>query len=212
MDLTRVRKEYEDAGIDEADFGPDPMPHFAEWLTTAVDAQLVEPNAMVLSTVSADGQPTGRFVLCKGISQGSQGRMGVEFYTNYNSQKGQHLNANSAAAVTFGWLALHRQIRMEGRVERVTKEESDAYFAQRPRGSQIGAMVSNQSTVLHDRSVLEKAFAEAEETVPVRPDHWGGYRIVPTTVEFWQGRRSRLHDRIRYTLGPSDWLIERLAP
>ena len=217
IDLARMRKEYEDAGLDEADFGPEPMPHFGEWLTTAHEAQLVEPNAMVLSTVGPDGAPTGRWVLCKGISSGDEGRLGIEFYTNYNSQKGQHLAQNRTASVTFGWLALNRQIRMQGPIEKMTAEESDVYFAKRPPLSQIGAMVSDQSEVLADRSVLEKAFADAADVTPVRPDHWGGYRLVPQVVEFWQGRRSRLHDRIRYTFTEATetgaiWSIDRLAP
>lgn len=213
IDLARMRKEYEDAGLDQTDFGPDPMAHFGEWLEAAHAAELVEPNAMVLSTVGPDGAPTGRWVLCKGITSGADGRLGVEFYTNYNSQKGQHLAAKPVGSVTFGWLALNRQIRMQGSIEKVTAEESDVYFAKRPPLSQIGAMVSNQSEILKDRSVLEKAFADAQASTPVRPEHWGGYRLVPNVIEFWQGRRSRLHDRIRYTLtADQTWTIDRLAP
>ncbi len=212
IDLARMRKEYEDAGLDEADFGPEPMPHFEQWLSAAHEAKLVEPNAMVLSTVDPDGAPTGRWVLCKGISTGANGQLGVEFYTNYNSQKGRHLADRPVASVTFGWLAVNRQVRMQGSIEVMTAEESDIYFAKRPPLSQIGAMVSDQSEVLADRSVLEAAFAAAESETPVRPDHWGGYRLVPNVIEFWQGRRSRLHDRIRYTHNTDNWIIDRLAP
>lgn len=213
IDLARMRKEYEDAGLDEADFGLEPMPHFEQWLSAAHEAQLVEPNAMVLSTIDPDGAPTGRWVLCKGISAGDVGRLGIEFYTNYNSQKGQHLAARPVASVTFGWLALNRQVRMQGSIEKLTAQESDVYFAKRPPLSQIGAIVSSQSEILADRSVLEAAFAAAENETPVRPEHWGGYRMVPNVIEFWQGRRSRLHDRIRYTFNPdSSWTIDRLAP
>jgi pyridoxamine 5'-phosphate oxidase len=212
MDLPRVRKEYEDTGIVEADFGPEPWAHFSEWLSAAFAADLVEPNAMVLSTVDTEGQPAGRFVLCKGISEGTAGHHGIEFYTNYESHKGHHLAANPAAAVTFGWLGLNRQLRMQGIVEKMSPQDSDAYFAKRPPGAQIGAVVSEQSSVLTDRETLERAFADAEGTDPVRPDHWGGYRIVPSLVEFWQGRASRLHDRLRYTRTDDGWILERLAP
>lgn len=212
MDLARVRKEYEDHGIDEADFGPEPMTHFGEWLSAAFEAELVEPNAMVLSTVDADGQPAGRFVLCKGITEGTEGRLGFEFYTNYESHKGQQLAANAAAAVTFGWLGLNRQLRIRGIVEKVSPEDSDAYFAKRPRSAQVGATVSDQSSVLIDRATLEAAFADAGGPDPVRPAHWGGYRIIPSAFEFWQGRTSRLHDRLRYTLVGDAWILERLAP
>lgn len=212
IDLARMRTEYEDAGLNEADFGSDPMSHFSEWLGAAHAAELVEPNAMVLSTVGPDGSPTGRWVLCKGITSGADGRLGVEFYTNYNSQKGQHLAFRPVASVTFGWLALNRQVRMQGSIEKLTAEESDSYFAKRPPLSQIGAMVSDQSEVLKDRSVLEQAFADAQDGTPSRPEHWGGYRLVPDVIEFWQGRRSRLHDRIRYTRNGDSWRIDRLAP
>jgi len=212
MDLSQLRSEYENTGISESEFDSDPMPQFGAWLQEAMEAELVEPNAMVLSTVDPMGQPAARYVLCKGISSGEGGRLGLEFYTNYNSDKGLHLKDNPKAAVTFGWLGLNRQVRMQGKISKTTAADSESYFFKRPLGAQLGAMASAQSEVIANRSVLEDAVAALEGTEPKRPEHWGGYRIVPDLVEFWQGRTSRLHDRLRYRFVDEDWVLERLSP
>ncbi len=199
-------------GLSEADLAPDPFAQFQAWFDTALAAGLPEPNAMTLATATPDGRPSARMVLIKGVDS-----RGFVFYTNYESRKGRELEANPWAALVFYWPELERQIRIEGRVERVAAEESDAYFASRPLGSRLGAWASPQSQVIPGRDVLEARLRDLEARfasgdVP-RPPHWGGYRVVPEAVEFWQGRPSRLHDRLRYTRqADGRWAIERLAP
>jgi pyridoxamine 5'-phosphate oxidase len=211
IDLARMRLDYETAGLEPGDLAPEPMEQFDRWMADAVAAELYEPNAMVISTVDADGQPWSRYVLLKGA-----GPTGFDFYTNYHSFKSQHLGANPRASATFGWLDLHRQVNVSGSVERVPTAESDAYWAVRVRGSQLGAWTSEQSSELADRSVLERRYQEFEarfgDQIP-RPEHWGGWRLVPHTVEFWQGRQNRLHDRLRYRRQDSgEWTLTRLSP
>ncbi len=206
-----LRKEYTLNGLDLTDVLPDPIAQFQTWFTAALAADVHEPNAMHLVTISPEGRPEGRIVLVKGIDS-----RGFSFYTNYQSRKGQSLLAMPVAALTFFWPELERQVRIDGRVEVVSAAESDEYFNSRPRSSQIGAWVSAQSAVITDRAVLETRQHELEQTYadrPIpRPDHWGGFRVVPDQIEFWQGRPSRLHDRLRYRLEDDAWLIERLSP
>ena len=207
--LGDMRRDYslETLDIDTAD--PDPIRMLDQWLTRARDLSVLEANAMVLSTVDQHGHPAARTVLLKDLDE-----RGLVFFTNYASRKGRDLAANPHAALVFTWLPLERQVRIEGGVEKVTPEESDAYFASRPRGSQIGAAASPQSEPVPDRSWLESRFASLEATDDViqRPEAWGGYRVVPRMIEFWQGRRNRLHDRLRYDRTPDGWEIIRLAP
>lgn len=213
-DLARMRHDYSTAGLSRAELSDDPFDQFAGWLAAAVEAGVTEPNAMVVSSVDGDGQPWGRFVLLKGVTAG-----GFEFYTNYGSFKSQQLAAGGRAALTFGWLDLHRQVNVAGSVVRVSAAESDEYWAVRPRGSQLGGWASLQSTPIPDRSALDDRYREAEarfadaDTIP-RPEYWGGWRVVPHTIEFWQGRSSRLHDRFRYTRSdPGEaWSVTRLMP
>jgi pyridoxamine 5'-phosphate oxidase len=215
MSIADLRKEYKLASLNEADVAADPFQQFEKWFNEALRAELPEPNAMTLATaaVTAEGvvRPSARIVLIKGFDT-----RGFAFFTNYNSRKGQELAANSAASLLFYWIELERQVRIEGEVEKVEPEESEAYFGSRPLLSRIGAWASPQSEVIHDRPWLEERFVTMTEkfkdTVP-RPPHWGGYRLKPDIVEFWQGRPSRLHDRILYRLQPhGGWKIERLSP
>lgn len=211
--LADLRKDYSLAGLLEKDLAKDPYRQFEKWFQEAEAAKLIEPNAMTLATTGADGRPSARTVLLKGLD----GR-GFVFYTNYESRKGRELANIPRATLVFPWLALERQVVVEGTSVRVSREESEAYFHSRPRASQLGAWVSQQSSVIIGRSALEDSLKALEQKyagkeVPL-PPHWGGYRVVPDTVEFWQGRRSRLHDRLRYRRDPktNEWIVERLAP
>jgi pyridoxamine 5'-phosphate oxidase len=212
MELHNIREEYRHGELDPAAMPASPFPFFAEWFDAARHAGLAEPNAMTLATASPAGRPSARIVLLKGF-----GDEGFSFYTNYHSRKGVELDANPFAALVFAWLELERQVRIEGTVSRLPEEESVRYFQSRPRGSQLGAWASAQSEVIPDRSVLETRLAELErryegEPVLPKPPGWGGYLLKPASVEFWQGRPSRLHDRIRYRLAGEEWVKERLAP
>jgi pyridoxamine 5'-phosphate oxidase len=208
--LADLRNDYALKTLDETQVDRDPMKQFGVWMVEAIHAKVPEPTAMTLATVGADGKPAGRIVLLKGMDP-----KGFVFYTNYASRKGKDLAAHPFAALTFLWKELERQVRIEGRVEKVTDAESDAYFATRPTGSRIGALASPQSEVLQSRAWLEVRWAELTQQYgdsPPRPPHWGGYRVLPERVEFWQGRRSRLHDRIAFSREGSAWKIARLAP
>ncbi len=215
-DLARMRLEYGSRPLERDAVADDPFDQFDRWLSEAVEAELAEPNAMVVSTVDADGHPRARHLLLKGVSVDAWGENGFEFYTNYSSAKGRDLAANPACSLTFGWLGLHRQVVIAGTATRLSDDESDAYFSVRPRGSQLGAWASNQSEVIAGRETLTAALAAAEQrfaqgAVP-RPPHWGGYRVTPRTVEFWQGHENRLHDRLRYRRDGVNWVVERLSP
>ena len=210
MDLADLRKSYERAELDETASDADPNRQFALWMQQALDAQLPEPNAMTLATVGADGRPSTRVVLIKGFDA-----RGIVWYTNYDSRKGREISEHPLAALQFHWVELERVVRIEGRVERVSEAESDAYFASRPLDSRIGAWASPQSQVIPSRAVLVANAARygAQYLLnPPRPPHWGGFRLVPDQWEFWQGRKSRLHDRLQYSLRDGQWARERLAP
>ena len=205
-----MRISYERGSLDETQAANEPLRQFERWFAEAVDAGVLEPNAMTLATVGADGRPSTRIVLLKGVDAA-----GVVFYTNYDSRKGRELAANPQAALQFHWVELQRVVRIEGRVERTSAEESDAYYASRPVDSRIGAWASPQSGVIANRGVLVANAARTSARYglhPPRPPQWGGFRVVPDTWEFWQGRRSRLHDRLRYRLTEGRWITERLAP
>lgn len=210
MDIADLRKSYERDELDENASAADPLQQFALWMEQALKAQLPEPNAMTLATVGADGRPSTRVVLIKGFDA-----RGIVWYTNYESRKGRELAGNPFAALQFHWVELERVVRIEGRVEKVDAAESDAYFASRPLDSRLGAWASPQSQVIPGRHVLVTAAAQAAARYllhPPRPPHWGGLRLQPDTWEFWQGRKSRLHDRLRYRLDGQRWVRERLAP
>jgi pyridoxamine 5'-phosphate oxidase len=209
-DVAQLRKSYERAELDESASANQPLQQFDRWMREAIDARLPEPNAMTLATVSAQGRPSTRVVLIKGYDA-----RGVVFYTNYASRKGRELAGNPQAALQFHWVELERVVRIEGRCEFTSAEESDAYYATRPLDSRLGAWASPQSEVIGSRALLvaNAAKAAAQHGLrPPRPPHWGGYRLVPDSWEFWQGRKSRLHDRLRYRLEAGQWLRERLAP
>ena len=208
--IADLRKSYEKAELDEHAAAAEPLQQFETWLQQAIDGQLPEPNAMTLATVGADGRPSTRVVLVKGVDA-----RGVAWYTNFNSRKGQELAGNPMAALQFHWVELDRVVRIEGRVERVSDAEADAYYASRPLDSRIGAWASPQSQVIGGRGVLlaqAARYAAQFALSPPRPPHWGGFRLVPDRWEFWQGRKSRLHDRLRYRLDGGTWVRERLAP
>lgn len=219
-DFSSLREDYKNGTLDESLVDADPLRQFSRWFEEAVSSGLREPNAMTLATADASGAPSARIVLLKGVDE-----RGFAFFTNYGSQKGRELAENPKAALVFFWVELERQIRISGSVDKVTREESESYFATRPVKSRFGAAVSAQSSVIPSRQHLEKCLAELEgtygESGPPCPEFWGGYRLRPETLEFWQGRRSRLHDRIRYRRssgtdaaagGRPSWVIERLSP
>ncbi len=211
MALADMRKDYGLAGLLEKDLAKNPFAQFEKWFQEAEAAKLTEPNAMSLATVGRDGRPSVRTVLLKHCD----GR-GFVFYTNYESRKGRELAENERASLLFPWVVLERQVIVEGVVSRVSREEADAYFHSRPRASQLAAWASPQSTVIAGRAVLEESYREVEKKYEGRevplPPQWGGYRLAPETVEFWQGRRSRLHDRLRFRREPGgEWTVERLA-
>lgn len=210
-DPANMRISYTESALSRADLDLDPFKQFQTWWRAAIDADHIEPNAMTLATAAADGAPSARMVLLKGVDE-----RGFLFYTNYESRKGVELAANPRAALVLYWDRLQRQVRIEGRVERLTAEESAEYFHSRPRDSQIGAWTSPQSTVIFGRTQFEARRQQLEDQfadgpVPL-PPFWGGYRVMPHAIEFWQGRPNRLHDRFRYKRSDQNWLIERLAP
>ncbi|MCA1667627.1 MAG: pyridoxamine 5'-phosphate oxidase [Thermomicrobia bacterium] len=210
--VAALRQEYAGMSLDEGDVDADPVTQFTRWFEQALAAHVPEPNAMTVATATRAGVPSARIVLLKGFDV-----RGFVFYTNYESRKGSELADNPVAALVFHWVELHRQVRITGAVEKVSHEESDAYFQSRPRGSRLGAWTSQQSSILDGRAPLEARLAEltaqfGEGNIPL-PPFWGGYRVIPDTVEFWQGRLSRLHDRLRYARQPdTTWRIERLSP
>lgn len=211
-ELARRRSEYETAGLEVADVDADPVAQWWRWYHEAVAADVTEPNAMVVATVDTEGAPDARYVLVRGVDE-----RGFAFYSNYGSAKGRQVAATGVASITFGWLQLHRQVRVRGTVAAFGGAEADDYWASRPRDSQLASAASPQSSVIADRAELEARIVDqatrwaALERVP-RPDGWGGFRVAPTTIEFWQGRPARTHDRLRYRRAGGAWLIERLAP
>lgn len=210
-DVSKLRSEYARSGLHESDLAPDPVEQFRTWLSDAFDANLVEPNAMTLATSTPDGIPSARIVLLRGFDE-----RGFSFYTNYEGRKGGELSSNPRAALVFYWDALERQVRVEGSVSKLPESESDEYFAGRPRGSRVGAWASEQSETLEKREDLERRVEEVEKEYPgdeiPRPPFWGGFRVEPERVEFWQGRESRLHDRLLYERSGGVWKVVRLQP
>jgi pyridoxamine 5'-phosphate oxidase len=210
LDLAGMRLDYETADLDERTFADDPMAQFELWLQAAIDAEVEEPNAMVVATVDTDGQPWSRFVLLKDLRPD-----GFVFFTSHASAKGQQLEASGRASLTFGWLEMHRQVQVAGAAHKVSDDDADGYWSIRPREAQLAAMASDQSQPLASRAALLDAYDRADaahpESVP-RPATWGGWRIEPNVVEFWQGRRGRLHDRLRYSKSESGWELVRLNP
>ncbi len=211
INIADIRKDYTLNGLDISEVAETPFDQFKKWFDEAIASQILEPNGMVLSTITETMRLKSRVVLLKGFDE-----RGFTFFTNYTSTKGQNIAHSPVASLNFWWVALERQVRIEGQIIKISEQESDQYFDSRPRGSQIGAWVSDQSAIIENREVLSDRQAELEaqfegRAIP-RPAHWGGYRLVPDSIEFWQGRSSRLHDRIRYRLVDSTWVIERLAP
>jgi pyridoxamine 5'-phosphate oxidase len=210
MNIADIRSDYALRRLDENDVDADPFKQFHAWLKEALAAQVPEPTAMTLATVGGDGRPSGRIMLLKALDE-----RGFVFYTNYESRKGHDLRDCPRAALTFFWKELERQVRVEGSVEKVSAAESDEYFASRPVGSRIGAWASTQSATIASRPWLEARVKAAEAQYggnPPRPPHWGGFRVIPDWLEFWQGRQSRLHDRLAYTREAAGWVISRLSP
>jgi pyridoxamine 5'-phosphate oxidase len=211
MSIAGLRKEYMHSSLSEADVDHDPIKQFGKWFEEALKAHVPEANAMSVATVGADGRPSSRILLIKEFDQ-----RGFVWFTNYASRKGQELGANPYAALLFHWIELERQVRIEGKVERIPAEESDAYYDSRPLLSRLGAIASEQSRPVANRQALEARFEEVKQQYgehPARPAHWGGYRLVPDSIEFWQGRSSRMHDRVRYTRQAGGaWQIQRLQP
>ncbi len=211
VDISAIRTDYQQKSLTISDVLPNPVKQFENWFQEAINASVVEPNAMNLATVNDQGKPSSRIVLLKGIIDNA-----FQFYTNYNSNKGIQMAQNPFAALTFFWPELERQIRIEGKVSKVTDQESSAYFSSRPKGSKIGAWASPQSQEIESRLILENKVEALNKEFPSddipRPSHWGGYKVVPDHIEFWQGRKSRLHDRIAYFLNKGNWEIKRLAP
>ncbi|HUP94016.1 MAG TPA: pyridoxamine 5'-phosphate oxidase [Burkholderiales bacterium] len=211
MDIALIRQEYMRERLDEGDVARDPIAQFRRWFDEAVQGSLPMVNAMTLATVNANGQPSARIVLLKGIDE-----RGLVFYTDYESRKGRELSANSRASLLFYWIELEREVRVEGAVEKTSAAESDEYFASRPVGSRLAANASSpQSAILAGREALEQRYREVQQRygeAPPRPSGWGGYRVVPQAMEFWQGRPNRLHDRLLYTKAAGGWNIVRLAP
>lgn len=209
--IADIRTDYRMKSFMEADAARDPYTQFGHWWLDAMESKIEEVNAMTLATASADGFPSARIVLLKGYDKN-----GFVFFTNYNSQKGQDIAANPKACLLFFWKELERQVRIDGNIEKISAADSEEYFQSRPIGSRIGAWCSPQSTVIADRSILDKNvehYSHKFNTLEVpRPDHWGGYIVKPTAIEFWQGRSSRLHDRLRYSAKSEGWTLERLAP
>jgi pyridoxamine 5'-phosphate oxidase len=210
--IAALREDYQKSTLLIEEVSEDPIQQFSVWFNEALNSKELEPNAMTLATANKSGIPSARIVLLKGVHDGK-----FTFYTNYNSKKSQDLIENPHAALVFNWLSMQRQIRIQGSVQKMDRSESEAYFQSRPKGSQIGAWSSPQSQVIEDRAILENKKADLEleyqhEEILPCPPHWGGFLIEPTVIEFWQGRSSRLHDRICYTKQGDDWKIERLAP
>jgi pyridoxamine 5'-phosphate oxidase len=211
MSIADIRREYSHARLDEANVSPDPVAEFDRWFSQAQEAKVLEPNAMALATSTPNGAPSLRMVLLKGYDE-----RGFVFFTDYRSRKATELDGNPRAALAFYWGELERQVRITGTVERTSPQESEAYFRTRPRGSRLGAWVSHQSRVIPSRAQLESGLREVKERFPSDdvplPPYWGGYRLRPEEIEFWQGREDRLHDRIRYLRHGGGWRIERLSP